>query len=365
MMHFGSFFKGPKQIGVRHDACADVKALLSLYSDHMTSAAESRRVEAHLEECEDCRKAHFWMKATYEVLSHRPVVLPPPDMASRIRQAIAESEAGTVRPVRVRFNPRPAYAFAASLLVTAVVAGSLHLFDAHSTGGSSVGNVNAPLSPVASVPLPVHETVSSKPTSDEAPDHSIMPSRIPVVHIRRRATVTTPNELVASMPTTEPPPEIVQRVKYVRVPATHRIRATNSPDAFGNVAVIPSDGRQPGTKRLTPTLPVLIASVPQSTPNLAVSKPSAPVVTPEPPIAASTSTAIAVANSNSTPEPTLEQPKQVASANVKGSGLWDDISQDSKLKWGWQNVHARTTVVISGSNVPTQVAVNLVYGPVD
>ncbi len=100
--------------------CAGIEALLSLYSDGMTSAAESRRVEDHLEECESCRQAHFWMRATYEVLSHRPAALPPPNMSSRIRVAIAEADAKDRRAARLRFLTRPAYAFAACAALAAI-----------------------------------------------------------------------------------------------------------------------------------------------------------------------------------------------------------------------------------------------------
>jgi len=106
-----------------NDECDAIEPLLSLYSDGMTSPAETRRVEAHLADCESCRKAHFWMRATYEVISHRPTVMPPPDMASRIQRAIAEADGAAIPgvAVRLRFNPRPAYAMAAALLIAAVV----------------------------------------------------------------------------------------------------------------------------------------------------------------------------------------------------------------------------------------------------
>lgn len=100
--------------------CGEIETLLSLYSDGMASAAEVRRVEAHLAVCEDCRKAHFWMRATNEVITHRPVVAPPVDMWARIQGAISEPAVAPV-PVRLRFNPRPAYALAASIALAAAV----------------------------------------------------------------------------------------------------------------------------------------------------------------------------------------------------------------------------------------------------
>src|SRR3569833_2305464 len=110
------------------DVCDAIEPLLSLYSDGMTSTAETRRVEAHLSECESCRKTHFWIRATYEVISHRAPVLPPPDLASRIQAAIAEADAvgSPIVPIpgvsaRPRFNLRPAYAMAAAVAVAAIV----------------------------------------------------------------------------------------------------------------------------------------------------------------------------------------------------------------------------------------------------
>ena len=94
--------------------CDSIEPLLSLYADGLASPAETRRIETHLPECENCRAALSWMKATRTVLSSRPVAVPPPDLHSRIALAIAASSPVTLRPARV-FTLRTAYAAAASV----------------------------------------------------------------------------------------------------------------------------------------------------------------------------------------------------------------------------------------------------------
>lgn len=97
------------------DTCASLEPLLSLYSDSMASAGETRRVESHLSACEDCRRALSWMQATHHVISKRPAALPPVDLRARIARAIAEVEPSpvSIRPVSRPVALRPAFLTAA------------------------------------------------------------------------------------------------------------------------------------------------------------------------------------------------------------------------------------------------------------
>lgn len=130
---FWSFRSAPSE-----DICDSIKPLLSAYADGMASPAETRRIDAHLPQCEGCRAALSWMQATHAALasrpvavpppglhsrialaialSSRPVAVPPPDLHSRIARAIAASSPTPVslRPARV-FTLRTAYAAAASV----------------------------------------------------------------------------------------------------------------------------------------------------------------------------------------------------------------------------------------------------------
>ena len=117
------FWRSPQ--GADSDTCSTLEPLLSLYSDGMASPAETRRVERHLGECPDCRRALRWMQATHVVISKRPVVMPPPDLHARIARAIAAS---APEPVVFQTKRRPivlrpaVWAAAASLAVMGIVA---------------------------------------------------------------------------------------------------------------------------------------------------------------------------------------------------------------------------------------------------
>jgi len=114
------------------DDCGTVDPLLSAYADGMADAEETRRVEAHLPGCADCRESLAWARATQRALSSRPVAPPPAELRDRIALAIAASDAApvpafAVRPSRRAFALRPAFAAAASLaLVGALSYGLLH-----------------------------------------------------------------------------------------------------------------------------------------------------------------------------------------------------------------------------------------------
>ena len=249
---------------VTNDECDAIEPLLSLYSDGMASAAETKRVEAHLADCESCRKAHFWIRATYEVISHRPAALPPADLASRIQRAIAEADAADsgVKPIpgvtaRVRFNPRPAYALAAALLVAAAVIPLARLHPGSKTvavnvpsQSTHVGPSTLPIAPpvaivkpsVSPAPPPVikmaavpHEsdhTVSTHPDVDREPTHSA-----PRV---RHETVPAPIVMAVNHPAT---PAAVHHTP-VHEPTADRV-ATNKPAPSTHVENVPHESAPP------------------------------------------------------------------------------------------------------------------------
>lgn len=106
------------------DDCETILPLLSLQADGMTSADESRRVEAHLGDCGGCRRAQRWMQATHLAIAQRAPVAPPADLRARIAQAVAAQAAPVVFTTRRRpLVLRPAFAAAAALAVAAAWVG--------------------------------------------------------------------------------------------------------------------------------------------------------------------------------------------------------------------------------------------------
>ncbi|BDI33169.1 hypothetical protein CCAX7_52200 [Capsulimonas corticalis] len=168
--------------------CHDIQPLLSLYSDKMTAPAESARVEAHLLECEDCRKALAWMQATNAVLAHREPALPPPDMSLRIRSAIADLETGKqARPARTPLVYRPAFAAAFTILIGAMVVAQITL---HPSGNRPVAVKDGPK--VASQPL---ET-----TPNVTPSASVKPNPTPTVIVPPKKNANVATRLPSDVP---------------------------------------------------------------------------------------------------------------------------------------------------------------------
>jgi len=288
---------------VANDECDEIEPLLSLYSDGMTSPAETRRVEAHLADCESCRKSHFWMRATYEVISHRPMVMPPPDMASRIQRAIAEAD-GVSMPgvgVRLRFNPRPAYAFAAALLIAAVV---IPITRSMHTGRTNVALVTPPsynnVSPPSIVPLPTPPSIV-KPTTPHVTHAPVNVAKVThetgnppsheLAHERRQPAVVAHDDVVTVVhhPTspvhtmlatnhTSTPPAIHHAVIQTQ-PETHVARNTPAPSST-HVDVVPHvTAPQPAPPPVVSPTPDRVAtSTTHDDAPVAVSSPPAPVV---------------------------------------------------------------------------------------
>ena len=189
--------------------CEDIEPLLSLYADGMASPDETRRAQAHLADCGDCRDALAWMQATQQTLAARPVVAPPPDLHSRIALAIAASTAAPIklRPART-FALRSSYTAAASLTALGVAL-SYMLWPAPSEKLPS-----HPVQPTYTASLPVAKT---------GPKSHVPPSfekKTPLVASTAIAAPKT--RAVKSLP-------VVKRMKPLISPASEKRVASAAP----------------------------------------------------------------------------------------------------------------------------------------
>lgn len=217
--------KKPEQI----DSCATIEAVLSLYGDGMASPTEIRQVEAHLAECDNCRRSLEWIEATRLVIAKRPAVEPPANLRLRIAQAIAEAEHAKT-PLRIPRRPlllRPAYmagAVAASVLIVGY-------FVANHVAVPDIGpsTVNGP----RSVP-PV--SVGSPSISDNQVARAIKPK--PVVPSTNSESRSKPQALVAK--TTAPRLAHIVSVKPHHTMLADRSGAATSASATAIVHPAPS-----------------------------------------------------------------------------------------------------------------------------
>ncbi len=184
------------------DDCEAIEPLLSLYGDGMASAAEARRVEAHLPGCESCRESLAWMQATRRALSARPVQSPPPNLHARIAEAISASETAPLRlrPART-FVTRPAFAAAASLTVVG-------LFLGYSLTHLPRPSVSIkPVPTVATVP-DIAPPVLVSPVKPTAPSVAVKkPKPAPLM-----ANNAGPDDTQTATTETAPPPRVTERL---------------------------------------------------------------------------------------------------------------------------------------------------------
>jgi hypothetical protein len=212
--------------------CAAIEPLLSLYADQMASPTEARRVEAHLHDCADCRRALQWMQATRQVIVSRPVAAPPPELRARIARAIAELEAAKAPapPARRPLTLRPALAYGASFALLAAVAGGI-IWDAgnHPTVVAVGPKSNPPVvigtEPAhgpASLPLPVKGPRTVTPSSPRIAHKDLRPS-LPVVHRRAAAPLAAPDLMASVGGGANPVPPRLSLVKTTpHLKPTHR-----------------------------------------------------------------------------------------------------------------------------------------------
>jgi hypothetical protein len=340
--------------------CAETQLLLSLHSDGMTSTAEGRRVDAHLATCENCRKAFFWMRATHDVLAQRPAVLPPPDMSGQILRAIAEADGRERIVLRPRFNMRPVYAAAATVLIAAVATLSLtHLRNRAVTpasvsvavvpnsAGPSAPSINVPAVPAS--PATVHHPISAlhaepmqvaaRPprigiTAGPAVQHG-NPVWRQVASVGRRRSSAPGHILMARIPSASlshrsarPNLNVVSAVHVARVlPLTH-----------GGMTSLP--GRNVQVAKVTPAR----SPEPQASGSGMTSTPSALPASTHLPNNEVASTGNSANNASQTPVPAAVQNPPAATqvievASVQRPSGLGDLQKVIGEKWRWADIH--------------------------
>lgn len=308
--------------------CSHVESLLSLYNDGMVSSAEAAQVEAHLAQCDSCRQANFWMRATCDVLANRPTAVPSPQLSSRIKSALADAAEAERQAAggavlsgagsRPRFVTRPVYAFAAALLVAAIVAASLNrVWTAHNDSAGEFAKILPAVVPgspphVASTTGPmgvaVHPVGEQKVASNAAP--RVMPEKphaaTPTVNVSSPAVRQLPHTHRMEMMAKAEREDLGSRLR--ETPSTHReivtprsIPAPHLMRATALVAGVPTPVKQSAlfASAAHPVPPTVVATVPKTL----ITPP--PVVAPIKPIAP--------------PAAVLQPPTVVATSHVPAS----------------------------------------------
>lgn len=284
------------------DDCGTVDPLLSVYADGMADADETRRVEAHLPGCADCRTSLAWARATQRALSSRPVAVPPADLRGRIALAIAASDAAPIPAFAVRsaraFVLRPAFAAAAAASVALLGALSYGLMhrDIPAVTPPMVPSQVAVAPHVSPSPLPVKPAaVSSVKTAMRRPishpkhadfDPALMADRTPpeaashpAVVKTRAASKSTAQRTASITPASAPIKLAVISIKKL-TPRTSTIGMM----AATTASTFSSETHHPLIIRHEPRKPeTIIATVPH-TPT--ISAPAliekTPIITPDP-----------------------------------------------------------------------------------
>ena len=267
------------------DGCDTILPLLSLQADGMASADESRRLEAHLSSCDNCRRAQSWMQATHLAIAQRPLVAPPSDLRARIAQAVAAQATPVVFSTRRPLVLRPAFAVAASLALAAAWVGH-SLLTAHPTAPGvtpmRVSNVPHPrpapaVGPARSVTAPPRSVARGAP----APVHHALPKPIERVAI---APAATPSRVPALEPAAPAPRTVVHPkatphapvVAHISTPAV-TIPVKSHPVTHESktvrMAIVPKAAPKVMTPDVTPTPPVR----PDPAPTVVAVKPDEPV----------------------------------------------------------------------------------------
>lgn len=279
------------------DDCGTVGPLLSAYADGMADANETRRVEAHLPGCADCRASLAWARATRRALSSRPVAAPPADLRNRIALAIAASDAAPVPAFAVRsaraFAVRPAFAAAASLaLVGALSYGLMHrnipavvppVVPPQVAVAPHVSPSTLPVKPAAvpGVKAVAHHTVSHPKHADFDP--ALMADSTPPEATSHPAVVKTHTETkdtaqrtASVMPAPAPVKPAVVSIKKLtpRVSIVGMMATTKAP-AFS------SETHRPLTiKHETRKPETIVATIPKVSAPILIEK--TPIITPDP-----------------------------------------------------------------------------------
>jgi len=78
--------------------CKDIQRLLSSYLDGATEGAEAHQVSDHLRECSGCGQEYQSLQTTQVLVSSAGKRQPPPDLALRVRVAVARERARAAYP---------------------------------------------------------------------------------------------------------------------------------------------------------------------------------------------------------------------------------------------------------------------------
>lgn len=68
--------------------CHEIKKLIPVYLDHELSAADDRQVEAHLQNCPDCRREARAIEKSWDLLGEIKAVEPDPNYRARFWQSV-------------------------------------------------------------------------------------------------------------------------------------------------------------------------------------------------------------------------------------------------------------------------------------
>lgn len=133
----------------------DLDTLAEL-EEGLRPASEATAAEAHLAGCRPCREQQARLRSTRALLGALPAEPMPPDVAERVRGALARSAATTVLPVagelggrRSRWRSRPTIAgLGAAAAVTALVA-AVVIGSTQSSSDNNGGDTTAAAGPTA------------------------------------------------------------------------------------------------------------------------------------------------------------------------------------------------------------------------
>jgi predicted anti-sigma-YlaC factor YlaD len=104
--------------------CQSIIKMLSAYQDGEVTMAEKKTIEAHLRNCEACRKQHEALIQTYRMLRILPEIIPDPGLSRQIvDRATRAQEPFWVRTLSEAFRLFPAPMAMVTLTATGLLVG--------------------------------------------------------------------------------------------------------------------------------------------------------------------------------------------------------------------------------------------------
>src|SRR5947209_14068488 len=97
-------------------SCREMNALISPYLDGLLDGAQTRRLEHHVDGCEDCRYKMELMQEIPQALQTDRMLAPRPEFTATVMQRIVisaqlQSEGGVQTRVRAEFRSETQYTF--------------------------------------------------------------------------------------------------------------------------------------------------------------------------------------------------------------------------------------------------------------